>query len=307
MIFGLRLALLAMMLLSGSAVRSEPLRLHLGMGYEDSSSPLIRVSDDGALIFVDGLMRLAGSYANFAVDGMSDREAALDGRLSLSGRFEWKHSEQAPDLDFGQGLVDLTWHIPSRLGSLGLGTSIQRMWVAGGRFRDVLGFHADWTQAEPDGSHWIMLLDAARNRHPDEYADLDSQVWGISLHRHAVKPIPGVAALDLEAGLSRERNAHGYQDLSSHSGFMRIGVDQEWRGLTFSLGLTGILSRYDEALLDGVPARRDRFVAWDFGFGADYGKGHSWQVEAMLARNRANSDLYDNRYRQIGLNWSLAW
>jgi hypothetical protein len=277
------------------------------LGYEHTSSPLIRVSDDGTLIFIEGLSRLAGAYGQTAVNGMGEWAGPGDSRLALTARIDWKHSPEAPDLDFGQFLADAAWHWPLSAGTLGIGPSWQRLWVAGDHFRDVVGLRADWTRAGPDGSHWIWLLEAGRNRHADFYRDLDSLALSLSLHRHLAATADFAANLDLEAGLALERNRHGFDDLSSRSAFLRLGIDRDWQGMNWSLGIMAQLARFDAALSEAVPARRDRYLSLELGLGKELADGLALQIGATAARNDANSPLYENRYRQLSLTLAKAW
>lgn len=306
----MRLAILVALLVSATArADSGPssFQLQASVGHEQNTSPLIRISDDGTLIFVDGLARLTGNYINLGANGMTDWAAPLDGRLAVSGRVEWKRSPDAPDLDFGQAQLDAAWHWQAGIGTLGLGASLQRLWVAGSRFRDVDSLHGDWTLARDDGSHWVWLLDLNRNRHSQIYADLDSQALSLSLHRHLPDPMPGLHGLDVEAGLVRERNAHGFSDLSNRSGFLRVGVDRNWAGTNWGIGLMGQIAHFDAGLMPGIPARHDRFLALDLAASKDLGSGLRLQFDTVLARNQANSPLYQNRYRQVSLTLSAQW
>lgn len=297
--------------LCSTGVKAEPgtapFQIHLGAGYEENTSPLVRLTDEGALVRINGLQRLAGEYASVVADGMVDGAAPLDGRWSLSGRALWKRAPAAPDLDFGQAMAELAWHVPIGPGSVGAGAALQRLWIAGEPFRDTLGLRGDWTWPTPDGGHWVALLEVAGNDHSAPYRDLDSRTWNVSVHRRIQAPVAMLDGVEIEAGFGRERNAHGYRDLASRSGYLRLGVDRTWAGTTLSLGLTGLLARFDEALLPGVPPRRDRLLAWDATVAMELAGGRTLRLETAFGRNQANSALFDNRYRQIGLSLSASW
>lgn len=284
-----------------------------GLGHEQHSSPLMRVSPDGTQLFVAGLNRLASDYGQLALSGVRDWPVGDEARLAVSGHALWKRSPTAPDLAFGTLSGNLAWRWPRLGGSLGIGPDIQKVDVAGAPFRRAGSLHGDLTWADADGNasggggFTVLMADVARNRHAPEFADFDSRTTIVSAHRHVGAGLPLVDALDLELGSWRERNAQGFADLSSRGEYARVSADVRRGAWTASVGYARHRVRFDAALLDTQPARRDRIGTVELALQWAWSAEATLSLELTQARNRANLDLYENRFRQAGVTLSLGW
>lgn len=60
-------------------------------------------------------------------------------------------------------------------------------------------------------------------------------------------------------------------------------------------------ARFDAALLDGLPARRDRLQGWELAVATELGAGFTLRLEHQHLRNAANLARYDSRERSSAL------
>ena len=228
--------------------------------------------------------------------------------LAWSAHLESKRSPEAPDLNFSSAMGDLSWAMPiAEAMSVSGGLGVQRMWVADSHFRDALSMHVDWSLGQPDGGYWVVSSGVTQNRHPVDYTDLDGQVMSVSLHRR--QPISGFGldGIDLELGYDREENAQGNADLSQRRAYLRFGVESKVGKATGSLGVSVAKTRYDASLFPGEAPRRERMLACDLGVEWEVAPGETWALDATYAVNKANSEMFNNRYRNVMLTWSHAW
>lgn len=277
----------------------------ISLGHESLSSPLFRFSETGALLRLPGLRTLSGSYVRIGTGGMLALPAD-GGQWTLAGRADWKRAPAARDLDFGNLSGDLTWRQAFAGGQAGIGLGRQHLSVAGSRFRVADGIQADWTRPTAGEGHWALLSALSRQRHPQD-PDLDGTVASLSAQRHQPQPVPGLDALDLELAAARERNRHGYGDLSSRNLFLRLSVDRHWAGIEWSAGVAMHRASFDAALQPSLPVRRDRAAMLEFSASRDLGDGTSLRVEFQEARNRSNVALYENRYRNASVTLVRRW
>jgi len=75
-------------------------------------------------------------------------------------------------------------------------------------------------------------------------------------------------------------------------------------GIDWAVGFMMQRARFDAALFDGLPARRDGYKAVDFAASLELDKSCSLRLDAVTARNAANLPMFENRYRQISLTHS---
>ncbi len=184
---------------------------------------------------------------------------------------------------------------------------MQRMWVAGERFRDVTAMQADVTRGTSDGGYWAWLAGAGVRRHGGVYSDLDSRAASLSVHRRIVSPVAGVDAVDIELGAGREINAHGFADLANRNAYARVSVDRRIAGIDWAVGYMMQRAHFDAALVEELPARRDTYRDIDVAATFELDKGGVLRLDAVTARNDANLPMFENRYRQISLTLSLNY
>jgi hypothetical protein len=137
--------------------------------------------------------------------------------------------------------------------------------------------------------------------------DLDARVASASVHRRIAKPLPGLAAVDIEAGVSRTANRHGYDDLSSRGAYARLGLESNLAGFDASFALSGQWARFDASLLEEMPARRDRFTLVEIGVAREFSKDLAVRADFTWGRNVANVAIYDNRIRALSLTLVAAF
>ena len=283
------------------------LSVELGAGSERLSSPLIRLSPDGTLVFVDGLTRIDGSFRRVVVSGVRDVPLGDSTRMTVGGRLDEKSSPDAPDLGFRFASLDAIVRRPAGGGTLGIGPSLQRIWVAGRHFRDVAALHVDWTRVEPERGYTAWVAELGTNRHRGVHADLDGNVLAVSTHRKSKQPFPWLDGLDFDAGVRREVNANGFADLASRSAWARVSADRRFAGATWSVGAMLQRAWFDAALFDDTPARRDRYRLLDAAVEIELAPRRTLRVEAIDARNSSTLALYENRYRLVGVTLTLGW
>jgi hypothetical protein len=283
-----------------------PFSLQAGIGYERSTSPFVSISDDGLFLLVNGQQASSAAYLQAALSGMGNWQAGR-GQASWSVRVENKHAPADSQLDFAVAMTDLAWHTALSGNSLGMGGGAQRFWVAGGLFRDALSLHADWTGAVNNGGYWAVLADTTFNRHPSIYTDLDSRMDTVSLTHH--QPLSGewLVALDIEAGLAREHNAHDFDDLTQWRASLRMALEGNLGKTAWSMAAGVGQARYDAPLLPGDPSRREQVLSLEFGLTWDLAPGRTLAIDAGIYRTAANIALYDNTYRNLSLTWGGVW
>lgn len=281
--------------------------LDIGLGWEQLSSPVVRLSQDSTLVRIEGLNHLSGAFARVAGGAMRDWPLGDELRLAVSGRVDWKFSPRAHDLRFGFVNLDAMLRWPIAGWTIGAGPAWQSIQVAGQRFREAGSLHLDATRVEAGGSYLAVVMEAGRTRHRGDYSDLDSRVVALSIHRKLKSPGLGLDGLDLDAGVRRETNAHGYTDLASRSAYLRVSADRRWARVTWSVGAMAQLAVFDDALLETLAARRDRYLMLDAAAEVPLGPGRTARLEIASAHNAANLPMFENRYRQVMATLSLAW
>ena len=283
------------------------LTAEVGVSRSSSSSPLFRFSPDGALVRLDGRNRLSGTLFEVALSGQRDWQLADEWRPSVALRADRSWSRQAPDLQFGQVALDATMRRPLGLGMAGVGLTMQRLWAGGRAFRTVPGVRLDWTRGFGPGSHGMVAYERASYRHTQAYFDLDARVQQVSANARISEPWAGVSGLDIDMGWRREDNQRGLPDLSGLGRHLRVGLDRDLGGWTFSTALMVNRATYRAGIDDLLPARREWSVSLEAGVSLELGEGRSVRMQALWARNRARPSLYDNRYRSFGMGYATPW
>lgn len=285
-----------------SQVQTTLIGWEVGIGHESISAPLVRLDDRAPLVRVDGLTRLSGTHGRAVLSGLHEWRQGHTS-LALSARAELRRAPAAPDLDLGMASVDaMLRHTVVGL-TVGAGPIVQHVRVAGSRFREALGLQADAVWSRGADGHLALFAAAVVQRHGEAFRDLDGRAASLSLQRHAAQPGGGWSALDLELGRGREINGRGHPDQASRGALARVSLDRPVGRAELSLGVVLQQARFDAALIDGLPARRDRFRAVEAGLGWPLADGHSLRLELQLGGNAANLPLFDSRMRQLALNW----
>lgn len=283
------------------------LTAEVGVSRSSSSSPVFRFSPDGALVRLDGRNRLSGTLFEMSLSGQRDWQLADEWRPSVALRADRSWSRQAPDLQFGQVSLDATMRRPLGAGMAGVGLTMQRLWAGGRAFRTVPGVRLDWTRGFGPGSHGMLAYELARYRHTGEFTDFDARVQQVSANARISEPWAGVTGLDIDMGWRREDNQRGLPDLSGLGRHLRVGLDRDLGGWTFSTALMVNRATYRAGIDELLPARRERSVSVEAGASLELGEGRSVRMQALWARNRARPSLYDNRYRSFGMGYATPW
>jgi len=286
---------------------SAHVETEFGQGWERSTSPLVRVSPDGALVQLPGLSKLAGPVSRLLVNG--SREWSTDGPLQFSAMAvsEVRWSPTARDLGLAFGTIDVAarWNVSS--GSLGVSPSHMVLGVAGNSFRTTESIRVDWTQASPDGDLWSVRIEPARYRHSAAFVDLDADVLALSGNKRWKFADIGLDKVELAWGVRRERNRQGYSDLSNRGAHVSLETTWPFIGAQWSATLLLQRTLFDAAGPDGLPARRDRFVSTDLTAEWPLAKNSYLRVSVSNATNHATPSLYENQHRAIELSVGARW
>ncbi len=300
-------------LVPASAAPPQPLaggaqiEVELSIGHEASSSPLVRVSDDVALVAMPGLSRLAGTVWRASANASADGSLGGPLRWATTGLVESRRSGDAPGLGFQMALADLSLRWPLAGGLVGVGPSGLSMQVAGQAFRQTGAAHIDWTKVSPDGVVQGWRLELARHRHAADFQDLDAEVIAPSGSWQWSSPGLGLSKFDLGWGLRRERNRRDVAELSSRGAHLMGEFGWDTWGATWALNLMLQRTVFDASADAGMPARRDNFVAVDLSAEWPLPGPLALRVGVGLARNHARPWLFENRHRHAELALSSRW
>lgn len=286
---------------------AQPFSVQLGLGHESSTSPFLSLSDDGQFLTRNGNVRNAGVYRRGVLSGMGD-VALGQALLGWSLHLDHKQFPTSPSLDFSAAMGHLTLGVPVGAGvTVGTSLSQQNLRVAGALFRNTRTWSVNTSLGQPDGGVWVADLGFSTHRHPDTYVDMDARVVSTSVHRRQPVSVWGVQALDINVGYDREHNERGLTDLSQRRVYARIAAERKTGPWTWTLGFMVARTRFDDSALPGMAPRQDRLVSWDLGLAWDLGRGQTLALDLASATSRANSNLFDNRYRNAMLSWSVGW
>lgn len=291
----------------------EPARVELevGLGHESSSSPLVRVSEDGALVVVPGLARLSGHVQRAAVQASALWPVASQWDVAVMGLADLRRSHQAPGLGLDLGLVDASLRRSQDGITLGFGPSFTAIAVAGHAFRRTQAWHLDAVAIDEAGQMRSLRLEWARHHHAEGLQDLDADALALSGSRRWRFQGLGIDHLELSGGWRRERNRRQLPSLDQRS--LHLGAELGWPawGLDWSLSLLRQRSRFggvaDGSAAPESPSRRDDFLALDLG--VDWAWSERWTARLGVgdARNRARPAFYDNRHRRAEVSVSARW
>jgi hypothetical protein len=281
-------------------------RAEISFGREHYSSPLVRFANEGPLIRIEGRNILAGNYHRVAASGSQGFSLGNNLSLQLNGAFEDKNFLVAKDLNFRLYNLDsqFRWQLQDN-NSLGFGPGVQRIEVAGKPFRQRHSLQTDWTHIDPDRGYTTLVIDYGRNRHAEEFKDLDS-TSGLALVRHQfLKPVSFLNEIAVEAGIGKESNLNHLDDLSSRQQYARISSEWGTGPLKLAGGLMIQKARFKAASLDELPVRQDVFSSIDLSCEYTLSKDVFLRADTSRGNNRANSALFESRFNTHSLSLAI--
>ncbi len=269
----------------------------LSAGYEHYSSPLVRLSDEGPLVLVEGRSKLVGHYVGTTISASHMVNFAGQQSLQVNAALRDRNFRHADDLNFRQGNVDVLYRRPVGTASAGIGAGVQRIAVGGQHFRQRVALQADLFFQHGQDGFTSIVIDQGDNRHAFDNRDLDASAGLALVRRQFTNPRHGIDEFAIEAGVGRERNIRGNHDLSNRQLHLRMNMDWHTPGLRWTLALMLQRSQFESALLPGMPARLDRLASLDLG--VEYAINTHAAIRADWSQmiNKANTALYESRYR----------
>lgn len=269
----------------------------LSSGYEHYSSPLVRLSDEGPLVLVEGRSKLVGHYVGVSVSGSHMVNFAGQQSVQVNAALRDRNFRHAGDLNFRHGNVDVLYRLPVGTASAGIGAGVQRIAVGGRHFRQRIAAQADLFFQHGQDGYTSIVLDQGNNRHAVDNRELDASAGLALVRRQFTNPRHGIDEFAIEAGVGRERNIRGNHDLSSRQLHLRMNADWQTPGLKWTLSLMLQRSRFEAELLPGMLARVDRFAALDIGVEYTINPHAALRADWSQMINKANTVLYESRYR----------
>jgi len=278
-----------------------------GQGWERSTSPLVRVSPDGALVQLPGLSKLAGPVSRLLVNG--SREWSTNGPLQFSATAvsEVRWSPTARDLDLAFATADFSARWGFGAGSFSVSPSHMILGVAGKSFRTTDSVRIDWTHTSGEGDLWSIRVEPARYRHSSAFVDLNADVFAVSGNTRWKLSDMGLDKLEFAWGVRRERNRQRYADLSNRGAHASLEAVWPFFGAQWSATLLLQHTKFDAAGPDGLPARRDRFLSTDLTAEWPLSKTSFVRMNLSNAINHATPSLYENQHRTIEISVGAHW
>jgi len=281
-------------------------QIDVGLGTESQTSPLFQFEPDSTIVYPDGVERLGGSHVRTALQG-SFEWLFPDGVLvTLGGSALLKRAPDQPGFDQSLLSVQPSVHFPVALGSLGAGLSVQTLDVAKQHFQKSQGLQLDWTLTKGD-QLWGVVLEESVQIHPEELSDLDAVVSSVAFLAQTANPFAGVDGLDFTLSMGRERNVHGYGDLSNRSAMLSVMLHWTWLGANWTAGHSWRHALFDEAFSSGDLPREDRTRMLDLSAQWPLSPDRAIRVELNQALNASNTRLYENTYHQISVTLQQAF
>lgn len=287
-----------------AAASAATLQVEMGVGGESQSSPLVRLSPQGALIELPGLMRARSNHGRLGLQGLREWSASPGNAFTLAGSALLQRADGQRDFDLGMATLQPAWQRATPLGSFSVGWQWQRIDLAGRRFRRAAGPQITWTRAGDGTAFETLILDAARLSHAPALRDLDAE--SLTLSGQARRGSESLS-VDLGLVLGRERNRRGLPELSYEMALVQASVQARLAGATLGLGLARQGVRYQASAFDALPPRRDRAWMVDASVTLDAGADWQWRASAAWQLNRSNARLYDQRHLQWGLAALGSW
>lgn len=281
--------------------------LEVASGWEALSSPLLRVSEDGALVQIVGLSRLAGPVARLAVDAGNDWALTGPLRVSFTAHGESRWSPASRSLNFGAAVAEAGLRWQSGQGSFGLSPSLLRLTVANRPFRVAEALRLDWSEVDARGGLRAVRVESGRYRHAATYLDLDADVQSVSANRRWKFTGAALDSVEIAAGLRNERNRRGQTALSSRGG--HISAELGWKMAGADCAATALwqATRFRAPGADALGVRRDRYGAFDVSAEWPLRPRLSLRVAVAGSDNRARPAIYDNRRQAFDVTLIAHW
>ena len=287
---------------------ADQLSTTISTGHEKITSPLVRIDIDSPLILVEGRTKLAGQYQQLSLNGVKSWEINPVAGVDVSGNVYVKQASNAPDLNFSTMSLDASLRNNFAHVNVGIGPSVQRIWVANQRFRDSVSFQSDFTFVTPQGGGFTNFYVAlSKSLFVDAFQYLDSKAITASFTHHIPDVGLGFSALDLQFNASREKNTQDEDDLSNHAYYGRVSVDRDMLGLTWSLGASITKSYFDAPFFDSFEKRRDRYVGYEFGLERKISNNLHANLDFYQAKNASNLALFESQYHSVNLSLSFHY
>jgi len=275
-------------------------QIDVGVGTESQTSPLFQFAPDSTIVYPEGADRLDGTHVRTAMQG-SIEWLSPDGLLfSVAGSALLKRVPGAPGFDQNLLSVQPSVHFPVGPASLGVGISAQTLDVANQHFQKSQGLQLDWTLIQGD-QLWGVVLDGSVLEHLAEMGDLDAVASSVALLSQTANPFPGIDGMDFTLSAGRERNVHGYGDLSNRSAMLSVMVHWTCLGANWTAGHSWRHAVFDEGFSSADPPREDRTRMLDLSAQWPLSPDRSIRVEFNQTLNASNARLYENTYHQISV------
>lgn len=286
---------------------ADQLSANISTGHEKITSPLVRIDIDSPLILVEGRTKLAGQYHQLSLNGVKSWEMNQATGVDLSANVYIKQAPNAPDLNFSTLSFDASLRNNFAHVNVGIGPSVQRIWVANQRFRDSVSLQSDFTFVKADGGFTNIYFALSKSLYIDAFQYLDSKTMTASFTHHIQDVGLGFSALDLQFNASREKNTQHEDDLSNHAYYGRVSIDREMLGLTWSLGASITKSYFDAPFFDGFEKRRDSYVGYEFGVERKLTEHIHANLDFNKAKNNSNLALFESDYHSVNLSLNLMY
>ncbi|WP_395707654.1 hypothetical protein [Casimicrobium huifangae] len=256
-----------------------------GAGREDSSSPLLRLSEDGALVQIVGLSRLAGPVGRLAVDASNDWALTGPLRLSLTAHGETRWSPSSRSLNLGAALAEagLRWQMGT--GSIGVSPSLLLLSVANRPFRAADSIRFDWSEVDVDGGMRALRVESGR-------------------YRHAAAAIESI---EIAAGVRNERNRRSLPDLSNRGAHASVELGWKLAGGDWTANALWQVSRFRAPGPDGLGVRRDRFLSLDVTAEWPLSQRLALRTSLATSDNRSQPVIYNNRRHAVDIALVARW
>jgi hypothetical protein len=272
---------------------ADQLSATISTGHEKITSPLVRIDIDSPLILVEGRTKLAGQYQQLSLNGVKSWEINPAAGVDVSGNVYVKQAPNAPDLNFSTMSLDASLRNNFAHVNVGIGPSVQRIWVANQRFRDSISLQSDFTFVTPQGGFTNIYVALSNSLFVDAFQYLDSKAITVSFTHHIPDVGLGFSALDLQFNASREKNT---QD-----------EDRDMLGLTWSLGASITKSYFDAPFFDGFETRQDRYVGYEFGVERKITDHLHANLDFYQAKNTSNLALFESQYHSVNLSLNFHY
>ncbi len=275
-------------------------QIEVGVGTESQTSPLFQFAPDSTIIYPDGADRLDGTHVRTALQGSIEWMSPDGFMVSLAGNALLKRSPGSPGFDQTLLSVQPAVHFPVGSSSVGVGLSAQTLDVAGQHFQTSQGLQLDWTLT--DGKQlWGVVLEGSVQKHPSDTSDLDSEVSSVAFLSQTANPLPGIDGLDFTLSAGRERNVHGYGDLSNRSAMFSVMLHWTWLGASWTAGHSWRHAVFDAGFSSEDRPREDRTRMLDLSAQWPLSPDRSIRVEFNQTLNASNARLYENTYHQVSV------